>query len=93
MVSYSYSWSGTSPVGTVSVQVSDDFGLLSNGQPDPNKPGTWNTLPLSLTPAVTGNTGNGGIDVLSTSWYAIRTVYTATSGTGTIVATVTAKVA
>ncbi len=85
MMSYSYSWTGSSPVGTVSVQVSDDYLLGANGTSVLNA-GTWNTLPLSSgnTVAVSGNTGNGAIDILQTGFYAIRTVYTATSGTGTL---------
>jgi hypothetical protein len=84
MMSYAYEWSGASPVGTISVQVSDDYSEYPNGQV--NNPGTWNTLPLSTgnSVAVTGNSGNGGIDILQTGFYAIRTVYTPASGTGTL---------
>jgi hypothetical protein len=84
MMSYAYEWAGAAPVGAIVVQVSDDYSEYPNGQV--NNPGTWNTLPLSSgnTVAVTGNTGNGGIDILQTGFYAIRTVYTPTSGAGTL---------
>lgn len=94
-VSYSVSWTGTSPVGTLSVQASNDCLVNSEGGVSG---GTWNTLPLDLagvavtTIPVTGNTGNGMIDIDSLSAYAIRLVYTAGSGTGTLTATVVGKV-
>lgn len=90
MMSYAYSWTGTSPVGVISVQVSDDYSVNSDGSV--NNPGTWNTLTLSVTPTVTGNTGNGYIDIDQLGAYAIRTVYTATSGTGTLQAVYKGKV-
>lgn len=82
MMSYSYTWVGTAPVGTVSVQVSDDYSQNSDGSV--NNAGTWNNLPLSITPAVSGNTGNGLIDIDQLGVYAIRTVYTPVSGTGVL---------
>lgn len=90
MVSYSYSWTGSSPVGLITVQVSNDYtqnpaGVVTN-------PGTWNTLPLSSTPSVSGNTGNGQIDIDANAGYALRTVYTPVSGTGTLSATIVGKV-
>jgi hypothetical protein len=95
--SYSVSWTGTTPVGTLQVQVSDDYSLNPNGTV--NNPGTWATMPLILNSAivttipVSGNTGNGVIDINgSTSAQAMRLVYTAASGTGTLTALVKAKV-
>ena len=90
MVSYSVSWSGTSPVGTISVQVSNDYSINMAGVV--SNPGTWNTLVLSTAPAVSGNTGNGLIDITQTAAFAIRLVYTKTSGVGSLQATVTGKV-
>lgn len=95
--SYSYSWAGTSPVGSISVQVSNDFtqnaaGVVQNA-------GTWNSITFNLAGApvssapVSGNTGTGFIDVESLSGYAVRTVYTRVSGTGTLQAILVAKVA
>lgn len=95
MLSYAYSWSGTSPVGTVSVQVSNDYSILPNGTV--NNAGTWNTLTLNVggslvtTIPVSGNTGNTFVDIDSGA-YAIRTIYTAISGTGTLQCTINGKV-
>ncbi len=82
MMSYTYTWAGTSPVGAVSVQVSNDYSLNSDGSV--GNSGTWNTLPLSDSAAVSGNSGSGMIDIDQIGAYAIRTVYTPTSGTGTL---------
>jgi hypothetical protein len=95
--SYSFSWSGTSPVGTVSIQVSNDYALSATGQVA--NAGTWNTLPLSYsgssvtTVPLSGNTGNGFIDIDSSAGYAIRPVYTFASGVGSLQCKVTGKVA
>lgn len=94
---FSYSWTGTSPVGTISVQVSNDYKQDAQGRV--LNAGTWNTLTLNLSGIpvtsipLTGNSGNGFIDVEQTQAYAIRTVYTAGSGTGTLQAIANGKVA
>lgn len=86
--SYSFNWTGTSPVGTVSIQGSNDFSL--NNAMNPYNPGTWNTLTLNYngsavtTVPISGNTGNGIIDVTATGIYAVRLIYTAGSGVGTL---------
>lgn len=95
-VCYSVSWTGTSPVGTISVQASNDYSIDPNGQV--NNPGTWATMTLQYNGSavtsipVTGNSGNGLIDITDTAAYAIRLVYTAGSGTGTLQAIVSGKV-
>lgn len=97
-VSYGFSWSGSTPVGTVSVQVSNDYRLLPNGQPDTSVTPTWNTLTLNYngsavtTVPVSGNTGNGLIDIDAIAAYAIRPIYTASSGSGSMQCTVVGKV-
>ena len=99
--SYSLSWAGTSPVGTIKLQASDDFSVFPNGVT--NNAGTWTDLPLSVSlddgaiatafsAPVSGNTGTGYIE-WSTGAYALRLVFTATSGTGTLQATFNGKVA
>jgi hypothetical protein len=90
MISYSCSWVGTSPVGVISIQVSNDYSQNADGSV--NNPGTWNTLPMSATGTVTGNTGTGYADVDSIAGYAVRVIYTATSGTGTLNVIATGKV-
>ncbi len=93
--SYSFSWSGAAPIGTVSVEVSDDYSLNPDGTV--KNSGNWITVPLLYNGSVvqsvpvTGNTGAGFID-WSSGAYAIRTVYTKTSGTGTLQATFNGKV-
>ncbi len=94
--SYSLSWTGTSPVGTAAIEVSNDYAL--NGDGTVKNAGTWNVLTLDLngTPVssvpVTGNAGTGFIDIRKTMAYAIRLVYTSTSGIGTLDAVFVGKV-
>ena len=90
MMSYAYTWTGTSPVGVITVQVSDDYAQNVDGSV--KTIGIWNNLPLSATPAVNGNVGQGFIDIDQLGAYAIRTVYTAASGTGTLNAIFKGKV-
>lgn len=91
MLSYDISWSGTTPVGTLSVQVSNTYSQAADGTV--SNPGNWQSLTLSVTPSVSGNTGNGFIDVDATGAYAMRLVYTKGSGTGSLNATINGKVA
>jgi hypothetical protein len=91
MMSYQYSWTGSSPVGTISIEVSNDYELNSDGTV--RTAGTWTPLTLSSVPSVSGNTGDGLIDIDQIGAYAIRTVYTAGSGTGTLTAVFKGKVA
>lgn len=90
MIGYDISWTGTAPVGVMSVQVSNTFSENADGTV--KNAGNWTTLTLSTTPAVSGATGSGFIDVDATGAYAIRLVYTRTSGTGILNAVITAKV-
>lgn len=96
-ISYAVTWTGTSPVGTLSVEVSNDFSVNNDGST--RNAGTWNPVVLSYSGtnttaiAISGNTGNGVIDIASTGLYAIRLHYTAGSGTGTMNAIINGKVA
>lgn len=89
------SWSGTSPVGTIAVQGSNDFSLSAAGTVQ--NAGTWTNLTLNYggsavtTIPISGNTGQGLIDIIATGVYAIRVVYTASSGSGSITAILNAK--
>src|ERR1700685_1139080 len=71
--SFSYSWTGTSPVGAISIQGSNDFSL--NNALNPYNPGTWNTLTFNYAGSavssvpVGGNTGIGLIDITATGIY------------------------
>lgn len=91
MVSYDVSWTGTAPVGVVTVEVSNTYKQSADGTV--TNSGNWTTLVLSSPTPVSGSTGNGFIDVDATAGYAIRLVYTRTSGTGTFNAVVNGKIA
>ncbi len=95
MVNYALTWTGTSPIGTVSVQASNDCVVDSGGGVSG---GTWNPLPLDLNGVtvtsipLTGNTGKGMIDIDGLAAYAVRLFYDRTSGVGDLTVTVTGKV-
>ena len=91
MLSYDISWSGSSPVGVISVQVSNSYALNPDGSV--KNAGSWTTLTLSSPTNVSGNTGNGFIDIDATAGYACRLVYTRTSGSGSLNVIVNGKVA
>lgn len=89
LIGYDVSWTGTTPVGVMSVQVSNSYSINPDGTV--KNAGNWTTLTLSSATNVSGNSGNGFIDVDLTGAYAIRLVYTRTSGTGTMHALICAK--
>ncbi len=91
LLSYAISWVGSTPIGTMSVEVSNDYSTNSDGTV--RNAGTWNALPLSATASVSGNADNGFIDIELNGGYAMRLVYTRSSGTGTMQAVISAKVA
>jgi hypothetical protein len=91
MASFDISWTGSSPVGVINVQVSNTYSKNVDGTV--KNPGNWTTLTLSASTSVSGNTGTGFIDIDQLSSYAIRLQYVKTSGTGTLNATITGKVA
>lgn len=91
MLSYDVSWTGTAPVGTMSVQVSNSYSQNADGSV--KNPGNWTTLTLSSPTPVSGSTGNGFIDVDALGAYAVRLVYTRVSGTGVMNAVINGKVA
>lgn len=99
MMSYSVSWAGTAPVGTITVQLSNDYsqgGGVKGGVPNA---GTWNTITFNSSGSlvtslpVTGATGTGFIDIPATGAYAMRLIYTKTSGTGVLNVVFNGKVA
>lgn len=91
--SFQIVWSGTSPVGTVAIEGSNDANINSGIDA-----GTWEPLPILYSGAsvnsipLSGNSGKGMIDMLITAIYAVRVKYTATSGTGTMTVTMMSKV-
>lgn len=96
--SYAYSWSGSTPIGYITVEVSNDYAPGGIDGKTANA-GTWTEIYFTLDGStvtnqapVTGNTGTGFIE-WSTAAYAIRTKFYFTSGTGTIQSYINAKVA
>ncbi len=93
IISYDISWTGTA-VGTFSVQVSNTYSQnAAGGNGGTAVAGNWTTLTLSGTAAATTGGGNGAIEIDVTGFHAIRLVYTAISGTGTLNATISGKAA
>lgn len=98
MISYQFIWSaGASPVGTVGLQVSNDFSLNATG--NIANAGDWSTYwflksdgTYVTTLAVSGNSGSLYIEVPAVASYAIRAVYTFGSGTGTLNTWINGKV-
>ena len=89
-ISYSLVWTGT-PTGTFNVQVSNDYSKNTDGTV--KNAGTWTSLTLSAPTAATGSAGNGFIDIHGCAAYAVRLIYTAGSGSGTLNAIAAGKVA
>lgn len=100
-VGYQFSWTG-SPVGEFSIEVSADYNQDSSSPPNVLATGNW--IPLVFTywdanagtfvtdtavPSSVGSPIYLDLALLSAPW--IRAKYTRTSGTGTLTATITAK--
>lgn len=92
-ISYDISWTGTTN-GTISIQVSNSVTFNADGSI--KTAGNWSTLPTSsfagTYPVPAGSPGNGMLDIVGTECYAVRLVYTAISGTGTMTVYACAKV-
>jgi hypothetical protein len=73
------SWSGAAPVGVLTVQA-------RNGAQDP-----WYDLDFGSPISVSGSPGDHQIVLESLPFTDIQLIYTATSGTGTMTAAITAK--
>lgn len=73
-------WSGTTPVGTVTIEVSNDHqengGVVTNA-------GTWTAMTSPAQLAVSGNTGNGLQECNNRSFAWVRVNFAKTSGTFT----------
>jgi len=97
LVNYTFSWSGTTPVGTLKIQVSNDYAVDATGTV--SNTGNWSDVSFTTgtgtaaSVAVSGNTGTTTINSPLLGAYAIRAVYTASSGTGTLQGYVCGKVA
>lgn len=71
-------WTGSSPVGTLSIEVQNG----SSG---------WSALDFGTPIAVTGASGNLNININETPFEAMRVKYIRSSGTGAITVTLAAK--
>lgn len=72
-------WSGTSPVGVITVEVQ-------------NGTSGWSALDFGNPIAISGNTGNLNININQIPFENIRVVYTKSSGIGALTVTLAAKV-
>lgn len=77
------SWSGSSPVGTLTVEATNSDPVDSNS--------VWRELDFGSAISVSGNTGDHDLIFTELPFRAIRLVYTFSSGTGTLDATISAK--
>jgi len=87
--SYDVSWTG-SPTGTFSVEMSNTYSLNAEGAV--LNAGNWTAVTLSSPITASGSPDNALINLAGLEAYAIRLKYTRTSGSGTLNATVVAKV-
>ena len=92
-ISYDLVWTGT-PVGTFTVEVSNTY--RENADGSVAAAGSWTVIPAAsfsgTYPTPAGAPGNGFLDVVGTEAYAIRLVYTPTSGAGNLTVVVAGKV-
>lgn len=87
--SYDVSWTGA-PVGTFSVQISNTYSENVDGSV--RNAGNWATVTLSSPITAAGSPDNAMINLAGLECYAVRLVYTRTSGTGTLNAVICGKV-
>lgn len=77
-------WTGTSPIGVLKVEATND-------SPE-NPSAVWREVSFGSTIDISGNSGSHDLIFNEIPFNAIRLVYTATSGTGTLTAALSAKV-
>lgn len=78
-------WTGTSPVGAITIDCSNDYGR--NGVLVP----TWISLDFGSAIVITGNSGTHTININQIPFSNIRATYTKGSGVGTLHAQLSAK--
>lgn len=86
---YDFIWTGT-PTGTFSVEISNTYAINANGSV--YNAGDWTPVALSSPITAAGSGDNAFINLAGVEAYAIRLVYTSTSGTGTLNAVICSKV-
>lgn len=78
-------WSGSSPVGTMTVDCSNDYDVQSPAAAH------WVSLDFGSAISVSGNTGSSIININQLPYTWLRAVYTKGSGTGTLTAKLSSK--
>jgi hypothetical protein len=86
---YDIAWTGA-PVGSFSVQISNTYSLDAGG--NVSNAGSWTPVLLVGSVLPSGSPDNGYINLAGLEAYAVRLVYTRTSGTGTLNAVICSKV-
>jgi hypothetical protein len=79
-------WSGTSHVGVLGFEF-----LETDADRNSTKAPVWKAVDFGQTIAISGNSGSHQIVFTTLPFFALRPVYTRTSGTGTITVTFAAK--
>lgn len=74
-IGYLVSWTGTSPVGEIFVDVSND---------EASTPTTWKSLDFGSQITVSGNSGSHDININQLPFVQIRVRYVRSSGVGTL---------
>jgi hypothetical protein len=77
-------WTGSSPVGELFFDASNDY-APSSGL------GTWQALDFGSQIIISGNTGSHTIAINQLPYRFVRARYVKTSGTGTLIANLSAK--
>lgn len=94
-ISYAVTWSASTAIGELSIEASNDYAIGPNGAVI--NAGTWTTIYVEYAGAavasvpVAGSSGTAFIDG-TTGAYAVRLVYAADSGAGSLAAVVNGKV-
>lgn len=91
-VSIQYVWTGTLS-GSFSVQTSNDYVPNPNGglSAVPLNAGNWSTVSIGSGAVALGSADNGTLDMNELSARYLRTIFTYTSGTGNLTATIVGK--
>jgi len=79
------SWTGSSPSGSLQIQVSNDYNALTGSA------GTWIALSFGSALSISGNSGSFDVSIAQLPYAYIRAVYTKVSGSGTLFANLTGK--
>lgn len=88
LFSYEVSWSGSTPTGTLIMEISNSYALEADGSVA--NAGNWTQVPMDVNGAyatsiaISGNSGVGFIEGELSAGYAVRLTYTRSGGSGTM---------